>query len=185
MGGQAWQDATLFEAIALSKGAHSKRGVPSACLIKHYAAKDVRRIWYLQNKCAKFVESRFFSGTWLETSQTSNGFINGDAANANHGWMGERWIYPLAGKKAVIWLPFVTLHQAQAVHSRFNIDSLAMFKVDGKEKQAARKTLLVWFLNLNSKKTFKLEQGVLFYTFEHVSVRSFDALCAVFNGCLP
>jgi glucose/mannose transport system substrate-binding protein len=153
-GGQAWQDATLFEAIALSKGSQFYSSAFIGLTDKTLRSQDMIDVFDTFKQMREFVDPGFSGRDWnIATSMV----INGDAAMQIMGdWAkGE---FTAAGKKAGIDYVCFPAPGTSSSFS-FNIDSLAMFKVDGKEKQAAQKDLARLILEPKFQETFNLNKG--------------------------
>ncbi|CUB06101.1 ABC transporter substrate-binding protein [Marinomonas fungiae] len=153
-GGQAWQDATLFEAIALSKGSRFYTaafvGLDDATL----RGEDMIDVFKTFKKTRDYVDSGFSGRDWnIATSMV----INGDAAMQIMGdWAkGE---FTAAGKKAGI---DYVCYAAPGTSGQFtfNIDSLAMFQVDDKDSQKAQQDLARLMLEPTFQETFNLNKG--------------------------
>ncbi|TYL49212.1 ABC transporter substrate-binding protein [Marinomonas sp. IMCC 4694] len=153
-GGQAWQDATLFEAIALSKGAPFYNSAFLGLSDKTLRSQDMIDVFDTFKQMREFVDPGFSGRDWnIATSMV----INGDAAMQIMGdWAkGE---FTAAGKKAGVDYVCYPAPGTSGAFT-FNIDSLAMFKVDGKDKQAAQKDLARLILEPKFQETFNLNKG--------------------------
>jgi len=153
-GGQAWQDATLFEAIALAKGSQFYKDAFVTLSDKALRSQDMVDVFTTFKQMREFVDPGFSGRDWnIATSMV----INGDAAMQIMGdWAkGE---FTAAGKRAGI---DYVCYPAPGTSGEFtfNIDSLAMFKVDGKDKQAAQKDLARLILEPKFQETFNLNKG--------------------------
>lgn len=153
-GGQAWQDATLFEAIALSKGSQFYTDAFVNLTEESLRSQDMVHVFDTFKKMRELVDPGFSGRDWnIATSMV----INGDAAIQIMGdWAkGE---FTAAGKKAgVDYVCFPAPGTSDAF--TFNIDSLAMFQVDGKDKQTAQKDLARLILEPKFQETFNLNKG--------------------------
>lgn len=153
-GGQAWQDATLFEAIALSKGSKFYSDAFINLTEDTLRSQDMIHVFDTFKKMRELVDPGFSGRDWnIATSMV----INGDAAIQIMGdWAkGE---FTAAGKKAGIdYVCFPAPGTSDAF--TFNIDSLAMFQVDGKDKQTAQKDLARLILEPKFQETFNLNKG--------------------------
>lgn len=153
-GGQPWQDATLFEAIALSEGTDFYKA--AFVDLKDDALKGPKMIDALTKfkKMHKYVDEGFSGRDWnVATSMV----INGKAAMQIMGdWAkGE---FTAAGKKPGI--DYVCLPApGTSGQFTFNIDSLAMFKVDGKDTQKAQKDLARLIMEPKFQEVFNLKKG--------------------------
>ncbi|GAA0825938.1 MULTISPECIES: ABC transporter substrate-binding protein [Marinomonas] len=153
-GGQAWQDATLFEAIALSEGTDFYKA--AFIDLKDDALKGPKMIDALTTfkKMRQYVDPGFSGRDWnVATSLV----INGKAAMQVMGdWAkGE---FTSAGKKPGIDYICVPAPGTSGQYT-FNIDSLAMFQVDGKDTQKAQKDLARLILEPKFQETFNLAKG--------------------------
>lgn len=153
-GGQAWQDATLFEAIALAKGSQFYSaafiGLDDATL----RGADMIDVFKTFKKTRDYVDSGFSGRDWnIATSMV----INGDAAMQIMGdWAkGE---FTAAGKKAGI---DYVCYAAPGTSGQFtfNIDSLAMFQVEDDGSQKAQQDLAKLMLEPTFQETFNLNKG--------------------------
>ena len=153
-GGQAWQDATLFEAIALAKGSQFYTaafvGLDDATL----RGADMIDVFKTFKKTREYVDPGFSGRDWnIATSMV----INGDAAMQIMGdWAkGE---FTAAGKKAGI---DYVCYAAPGTSGQFtfNIDSLAMFQVDDESAQGAQQDLAKLMLEPTFQETFNLNKG--------------------------
>ena len=179
-GGQAWQDATLFEAIALEKGAQFYNRAFIGLSDKALRSEEMIDVFRTFKKVRSYVDTGFSGRDWnIATSMV----INGDAAMQIMGdWAkGE---FTAAGKKAGI--DYVCYPAPGTSESfTFNIDSLAMFKVNGKEAQKAQQDLARLILEPSFQETFNLNKGSIparlnmsrdkFDTCAHASMDSFLA----------
>ena len=179
-GGQAWQDATLFEAIALEKGAQFYNRAFIGLSDKALRSEEMIDVFRTFKKVRSYVDTGFSGRDWnIATSMV----INGDAAMQIMGdWAkGE---FTAAGKKAGI--DYVCYPAPGTSESfTFNIDSLAMFKVNGKEAQTAQQDLARLILEPSFQETFNLNKGSIparlnmprdkFDTCAHASMDSFLA----------
>ena len=153
-GGQAWQDATLFEAIALAKGSQFYTSAFVELDDATLRSKDMIDVFKTFKKTHDYVDSGFSGRDWnIATSMV----INGDAAMQIMGdWAkGE---FTAAGKKAGI---DYVCYPAPGTSGQFtfNIDSLAMFQVDDKDSQKAQQDLARLMLEPTFQETFNLNKG--------------------------
>ena len=152
-GGQAWQDATVFEAVAL--GILGPEGYRKAFveLDKETLTSDAMIAVFDQMRIMRgFVDSNFSGRDWnLATSMVMNGEaafqIMGDWAK------GE---FMAAGK-----VPGEDFLCASAPGEGFlyNVDSFAMFDVDGEDKKAGQQLLAELVVGQNFQKVFNLNKG--------------------------
>ena len=153
-GGQAWQDATLFEAIALSKGSKFYNSAFIGLSDKTLRSQDMIDVFSTFKQMREFVDPGFSGRDWnIATSMV----INGDAAMQIMGdWAkGE---FTAAGKKAGI---DYVCYAAPGTSGQFtfNIDSLAMFQVDDESAQGAQQDLAKLMLEPTFQETFNLNKG--------------------------
>jgi len=152
-GGQAWQDATVFEAVAL--GILGPEGYRKAFveLDKETLTSDAMIAVFDQMRIMRgFVDSNFSGRDWnLATSMVMNGEaafqIMGDWAK------GE---FMAAGK-----VPGEDFLCASTPGEGFlyNVDSFAMFDVDGEDKKAGQQLLAELVVGQNFQKVFNLNKG--------------------------
>ena len=152
-GGQAWQDATVFEAVAL--GILGPEGYRKAFveLDKETLTSDAMIAVFDQMRIMRgFVDSNFSGRDWnLATSMVMNGEaafqIMGDWAK------GE---FMAAGK-----VPGQDFLCASAPGEGFlyNVDSFAMFDVAGEVKKAGQQLLAELVVGQNFQKVFNLNKG--------------------------
>jgi glucose/mannose transport system substrate-binding protein len=152
-GGQAWQDATVFEAVAL--GILGPEGYRKAFveLDKETLTSDAMIAVFDQMRTMRgFVDSNFSGRDWnLATSMVMNGEaafqIMGDWAK------GE---FMAAGK-----VPGEDFLCASTPGEGFlyNVDSFAMFDVDGEDKKAGQQLLAELVVGQNFQKVFNLNKG--------------------------
>ena len=153
-GGQAWQDATLFEAIALAKGPQFYSAAFVGLDEQTLRSADMVDVFSTFKKMHDYVDAGFSGRDWnVATSMV----INGDAAMQIMGdWAkGE---FTAAGKKAGV--DYVCYPAPGTSESfTFNIDSLAMFQVDGADAQKAQQDLARLILEPEFQETFNLNKG--------------------------
>lgn len=152
-GGQAWQDATIFEAVAL--GILGPDGYRKAFveLDNETLTSDAMIAVFDQMRTLRgYVDSNFSGRDWnLATSMVMNGEaafqIMGDWAK------GE---FMAAGK-----VPGEDFLCASAPGEGFlyNVDSFAMFDVDGDDKKAGQELLAELVVGQNFQKVFNLNKG--------------------------
>ena len=152
-GGQAWQDATVFEAVAL--GILGADGFRKAFveLDKDALTSDAMVAVFDQMRTLRGYVDRNFSGRdWnLATAMV----INGEAAFQIMGdWAKGEF---LAAGKA----PGKDFLCASTPGDGFlyNVDSFAMFNVDGEDKKAGQMLLAKLIVGKNFQKTFNLNKG--------------------------
>ena len=152
-GGQAWQDATVFEAVAL--GILGPEGYRKAFveLDKETLTSDAMIAVFDQMRTMRgFVDSNFSGRDWnLATSMVMNGEaafqIMGDWAK------GE---FMAAGK--VPGEDFLCV-STPGEGFLYNVDSFAMFDVDGEDKKAGQQLLAELVVGQNFQKVFNLNKG--------------------------
>lgn len=152
-GGQAWQDATVFEAVAL--GILGAEGFHKAFveLDKETLTSDAMVAVFDQMRTMRgFVDSNFSGRDWnLATAMVMNGEaafqIMGDWAK------GE---FMAAGK--VPGEDFLCL-STPGDGFLYNVDSFAMFAVDGDDKKAGQDLLAELVVGQNFQKVFNLNKG--------------------------
>jgi glucose/mannose transport system substrate-binding protein len=152
-GGQAWQDATVFEAVAL--GVLGADGYKKAFvdLDAEMLSSDAMIATFDQmRKMRGYVDENFSGRDWnLATAMVMNGEagfqIMGDWAK------GE---FMAAGK-----VPGEDFLCASTPGDGYlyNVDSFAMFKVDGENKEAGQQLLADLVMGKNFQKVFNLNKG--------------------------
>ncbi len=152
-GGQAWQDATVFEAVAL--GILGADGFRKAFveLDENALTSDAMVAVFDQMRTMRGYVDRNFSGRdWnLATAMV----MNGEAAFQIMGdWAKGEF---LAAGKA----PGVDFLCASTPGDGFlyNVDSFAMFNVDGEDKRAGQALLAKLIVGKNFQKVFNLNKG--------------------------
>ena len=152
-GGQAWQDATVFEAVAL--GVLGTDGFRKAFveLDRDALTSDAMVAVFDQMRTLRgFVDRNFSGRDWnLATAMV----INGEAAFQIMGdWAKGEFL--AAGK-----VPGKDFLCASTPGDGFlyNVDSFAMFNVDGKDKRSGQLLLAKLIVGKNFQKTFNLNKG--------------------------
>ena len=152
-GGQAWQDATVFEAVALGIGGANffhdafvkldKKALQSDTMIKVFDQMRIMR---------GFVDKNFSGRDWnLATAMV----MNGEAAFQIMGdWAKGEFL--AAGK--VPGKDFLC-SSTPGEGFLYNVDSFAMFKVKGNERQEGQKLLSKLVVGKNFQKVFNLNKG--------------------------
>ena len=152
-GGQAWQDATVFEAVALGIGGANffhdafvkldKKALQSDTMIKVFDQMRIMR---------GFVDKNFSGRDWnLATAMV----MNGEAAFQIMGdWAKGEFL--AAGK--VPGKDFLC-SSTPGEGFLYNVDSFAMFKVKGNERQEGQKLLAKLVVGKNFQKVFNLNKG--------------------------
>ncbi|WP_020410363.1 ABC transporter substrate-binding protein [Hahella ganghwensis] len=154
-GGQAWQDATLFEAVALGMGGsefyrkafvdHDMDTLKSAKMVEIFKAfKDLR----------KYIDKDSAGRDWnIATSMV----INGKAAMQVMGdWAKGEFV--AAGKKAGVDFACLPAPGTSGQYT-FNIDSFAMFKLNDSENAKAQNALAKTIMEPAFQETFNLNKG--------------------------
>ncbi|EBA01884.1 MAG: ABC transporter substrate-binding protein [Paracoccaceae bacterium] len=173
-GGQAWQDATVFEAVAL--GILGADGFRKAFvdLDKETLTSDAMvAVFDQMRKMRGFVDPNFSGRDWnLATAMVMNGEaafqIMGDWAK------GE---FMAAGK--VPGDDFLCM-STPGEGFLYNVDSFAMFSVDGEEKRQGQDLLAKLVVGQNFQKVFNLNKGSIPARTD-VSLDEFDS-CAVLSA---
>ena len=152
-GGQAWQDATVFEAVAL--GILGAEGFHKAFVeldTDTLTSAEMVAVFDQMRTMRGFVDSNFSGRDWnLATAMVMNGEaafqIMGDWAK------GE---FMAAGK-----VPGEDFLCASTPGDGFlyNVDSFAMFAVDGEDRQAGQALLAELVVGQNFQKVFNLNKG--------------------------
>ena len=152
-GGQAWQDATVFEAVAL--GVLGADGFRKAFveLDRDTLTSDAMVAVFDQMRTLRgFVDRNFSGRDWnLATAMV----INGEAAFQIMGdWAKGEFL--AAGK-----VPGKDFLCASTPGDGFlyNVDSFAMFNVDGEDKRSGQMLLAKLIVGKNFQKTFNLNKG--------------------------
>ncbi len=154
-GGQAWQDATLFEAVALGMGG-------SDFYRKAFVTHDAATL-----KSAKMVEIfKTFKGLRKYIDKDAAGrdwniatgmVINGKAAMQVMGdWAKGEFV--AAGKKAGVDFACLPAPGTSGQYT-FNIDSFAMFKLSNNDNAAAQNDLAKTIMEPTFQETFNLNKG--------------------------
>ncbi|MFW8595211.1 ABC transporter substrate-binding protein [Cribrihabitans neustonicus] len=152
-GGQAWQDATVFEAVAL--GILGPEGFRKAFVeldTETLTSPEMVAVFDQMRKMRGYVDDNFSGRDWnLATAMVMNGEaafqIMGDWAK------GE---FAAAGK-----VPGEDFLCASTPGEGFlyNVDSFAMFDVEGEDKKAGQALLAELVVGENFQKTFNLNKG--------------------------
>jgi glucose/mannose transport system substrate-binding protein len=152
-GGQAWQDATLFEAVALGIGGPDFFQKAFVDLDPETLKSDTMvKVFDQMRTMRGFVDSNFSGRDWnLATAMV----MNGEAAFQIMGdWAKGEFL--AAGKK-----PGVDFLCASTPGEGFlyNVDSFAMFSVDGKDKKEGQLLLAELIVGKNFQRVFNLNKG--------------------------
>lgn len=152
-GGQAWQDATVFETVALGIGGPEFFRKAFVDLDEATLGSDTMKKVFDQMRILRgFVDDSFSGRDWnLATAMV----INGEAAFQIMGdWAkGE---FTAAGK--VPGKDFLCAPTPGGGYL-YNVDSFAMFKVDGADKVAGQNLLAELIMGKNFQKVFNLNKG--------------------------
>ena len=173
-GGQAWQDATVFEAVALGTlGADGFRKAFVELDMDTIKSDDMIAVFDQMRTMRGFVDSNFSGRDWnLATAMVMNGEaafqIMGDWAK------GE---FTAAGK-----VPGDDFLCASTPGEGFlyNVDSFAMFAVDGDDKQAGQALLAELIVGESFQEVFNLNKGSIPVRTD-VALDNFDS-CAVLSA---
>lgn len=173
-GGQAWQDATVFEAVAL--GILGAEGFHKAFVeldMDTLKSDDMKAVFDQMRTMRGFVDDNFSGRDWnLATAMVMNGEaafqIMGDWAK------GE---FMAAGK-----VPGTDFLCASTPGEGFlyNVDSFAMFDVDGDDKKAGQALLAELVVGQNFQKVFNLNKGSIPARVD-VALDEFDS-CALLSA---
>ena len=152
-GGQAWQDATVFEAVAL--GILGAEGFHKAFVeldMDRLKSDEMVAVFDQMRKMRGYVDDNFPGRDWnLATAMV----MNGEAAFQIMGdWAKGEFL--AAGKT-----PGEDFLCASVPGDGFlyNVDSFAMFNVDGDDKQAGQALLAKLIVGQNFQKVFNLNKG--------------------------
>ncbi len=173
-GGQAWQDATVFEAVALGiLGSDDFRKAFVDLDTAALTSDKMVAVFDQMRKMRGYVDSNFSGRDWnLATAMVMNGEaafqIMGDWAK------GE---FMAAGKvPGEDFLCFSTPGEGFL----YNVDSFAMFDVSGEDKQAGQALLAELVMGQNFQKVFNLNKGSIPARTD-VSLDEFDS-CALLSA---
>ena len=152
-GGQAWQDATVFEAVALGiLGAEGFRKAFVELDMDTLKSDEMKAVFDQMRKMRGYVDDNFSGRDWnLATAMV----MNGEAAFQIMGdWAKGEFL--AAGK-----MPGKDFLCASTPGDGFlyNVDSFAMFDVDGDDKQAGQQLLAKLIVGKNFQKVFNLNKG--------------------------
>jgi glucose/mannose transport system substrate-binding protein len=169
-GGQAWQDATVFEAVALGVlGADGFRKAFVDLDMDTLKSDEMKAVFDQMRTMRGYVDDNFSGRDWnLATAMVMNGEaafqIMGDWAK------GE---FMAAGK-----VPGEDFLCASVPGDGFlyNVDSFAMFDLDGDDKKAGQELLAELIVGQNFQKVFNLNKGSIPARVD-VSLEEFDS-CA-------
>ena len=173
-GGQAWQDATVFEAVALGiLGAEGFRKAFVELDMDTIKSDDMVAVFDQMSKMRGYVDENFSGRDWnLATAMVMNGEaafqIMGDWAK------GE---FMAAGK--VPGEDFLCM-STPGEGFLYNVDSFAMFAVDGDDKQAGQALLAELVVGESFQEVFNLNKGSIPVRTD-VALDNFDS-CAVLSA---
>ena len=154
-GGQAWQDATVFEAVVLGVGGpeyYQKAFVELD--MKALDSKTTEEVFKVFGELRQFVDANSPGRDWnVATSMV----INGEAAMQIMGdWAKGEFV--VAGKKP--GTDFVCVASPGTSNAfTFNVDSFAFFKQSDSENQKAQKAMAQEILGSDLQKVFNLNKG--------------------------
>jgi glucose/mannose transport system substrate-binding protein len=173
-GGQAWQDATVFEAVALGiLGADGFRKAFVELDMDTIKSDDMKAVFDQMRKMRGYVDGNFSGRDWnLATAMV----MNGEAAFQIMGdWAKGEFI--AAGKA-----PGEDFLCASTPGEGFlyNVDSFAMFAVDGQDKQDGQALLAELVVGESFQEVFNLNKGSIPVRTD-VSLDNFDS-CAVLSA---
>jgi len=152
-GGQAWQDATVFESVALGIGGPEFFHKAFVELDQATLKSDTMvKVFDQMRKLRGYVDSNFSGRDWnLATAMV----MNGEAAFQIMGdWAKGEFL--AAGKR-----PGIDFLCASTPGEGFlyNVDSFAMFDVSGDDKQAGQMLLAELIVGQNFQKVFNMNKG--------------------------
>lgn len=170
-GGQAWQDATVFETVVLGLGGPEFFQSALVDLDTEALTSDTMKAVFDQMRTLRgYVDDNFSGRDWnLATAMV----MNGEAAFQIMGdWAKGEFL--AAGK-----VPGEDFLCASTPGDGFlyNVDSFAMFEVDGDDKRAGQELLAELIVGQNFQKVFNLNKGSIPARTD-VSLDEFDS-CAV------
>jgi glucose/mannose transport system substrate-binding protein len=152
-GGQAWQDATVFETVVLGLGGADFYRKAIIELDEEALTSDTMKAVFDQMRTLRgYVDDNFSGRDWnLATAMV----INGEAAFQIMGdWAkGE---FTAAGKKPGVDYLCASTPGAGYL---YNVDSFAMFDVAGEDKVAGQQLLAKLIMGPNFQKVFNLNKG--------------------------
>ena len=152
-GGQAWQDATIFETVVLGLGGPEFYQQALVDLDPEALGSDtMKQVFDEMRTIRGYVDDNFSGRDWnLATAMV----MNGEAAFQIMGdWAKGEFL--AAGKE-----PGVDFVCAQTPGEGFlyNVDSFAFFELDGEEKQQGQALLAKLIMGPEFQKTFNLNKG--------------------------
>ena len=153
-GGQKWQDATVFEAVALGIGGNDFYKKAFMNLDEGaLGSATMKKIFDQMRKLRGYVDKNFSGRDWnLATAMVMKGEaafqIMGDWAK------GE---FTKAGKKPGV--DYICAKTPSNNGYLYNVDSFAMFNVKGDDKVSGQKLLAKLIVGKNFQKVFNLNKG--------------------------
>ncbi len=172
-GGQAWQDATVFEAVALGilGGAEGFRKAFVELDMDTLRSDEMVAVFDQMRKMRGYVDDNFSGRDWnLATAMV----MNGEAAFQIMGdWAKGEF---LAAGKVPPGEDFLCA-SVPGDGFLYNVDSFAMFNVDGDDKQAGQALLAKLIVGKNFQKVFNLNKGSIPPARVDVALDEFDS-CA-------
>ena len=168
-GGQAWQDATVFEAVALGIGGPEFFNKAFVELDKAtLQSSTMKAVFDQMRKLRGYVDGNFSGRDWNCNLMV----MNGEAAFQIMGdWAKGEFL--AAGKRPGI--DFLCA-STPGVGFLYNVDSFAMFGVDGNDKKKGQDLLAELIVGKNFQKVFNLNKGSIPARVD-VSLDEFDS-CA-------
>ncbi len=152
-GGQAWQDATVFEAVVTGLGGPEfYRKALVELDMETLKSDKMKEVFDQMRRIRGYVDDNFSGRDWnLATAMV----INGEAAFQIMGdWAKGEFI--AAGK--VPGKDFTCTSPSGGAYL-YNVDSFAFFNVEGDDKQAGQKLLAKLTMGQNFQKVFNLNKG--------------------------
>lgn len=153
-GGQAWQDATVFETVVLGLGGPEFYHKALVELDQDALKSDTMKAVFDEMRTLRgYVDDNFSGRDWnLATAMV----MNGEAAFQIMGdWAKGEFL--AAGKTP--GADFVCAPTPGDAGFLYNVDSFAMFKVDGAGKQEGQKILAELIVGPSFQETFNLNKG--------------------------
>ena len=152
-GGQAWQDATVFEAVALGVGGAEFFQKAFVELDEATLTSDTMKAVFDQMRTMRgFVDSNFSGRDWnLATAMV----MNGEAAFQIMGDWGKGEFLAAGKQPGKDFLCASTPGEGFL----YNVDSFAMFDVAGEDKTAGQLLLAELIVGKNFQKVFNLNKG--------------------------
>ena len=173
-GGQAWQDATVFEAVALGTlGADGFRKAFVELDMDTIKSDDMIAVFDQMRTMRGFVDSNFSGRDWnLATAMV----MNGEAAFQI---MGD-WAKGEFTAAGIVPGDDFLCASTPGEGFLYNVDSFAMFAVDGDDKQAGQALLAELIVGESFQEVFNLNKGSIPVRTD-VALDNFDS-CAVLSA---